>query len=291
MSIFKHAPIVKELFECYKLERNVPAARNLIRVCWKFGGPAWHVSQSVVSLFKEIEDANLQRVQYRSSDIRFIKNPSEAVQMMAVNSHWKNIGYIKCPHPRVQMAAVKQCHGRRNFWKDTPLNWINNPSHEVQLECVKLTKGYVLRYLKGNPPEEILLAAVRLNGRVIKYINKPSVEMQRIAVVSRGVALKYIKNPSVEMQMIAVQSWRHALKYIKNPSEAVQLAAIKHRPFAMRYIQNPSEAFQLAAVRLNYNAIQYIQNPSEAVQLASEACQLAAASSERIFWEKCFKSI
>jgi len=65
---------------------------------------------------------------------------------------------------------------KQNGWV---IQFIDNPSEEMQLEAVK-ENGYALYYIK-NPSEKVKLEAVKQNGYVIKYIDSPSEEMKLIA--------------------------------------------------------------------------------------------------------------
>jgi len=234
------------------------------------------------------EDMWLAAVKYDYDDeaeelaIQYVKNPSEAVQLAAVNQYWYAIRYIKNPSEAVQLAAVSE------NWR--AIQYIDNPSEAVQLVAVK-ADGDAIQYIKKpteavqiaavsnswnaiylivNPSEAVQLAAVNRKGKAIQFIKNPSEAAQLVAVKSDENTIEYIKNPSEAVQLAAVNAHGFAIEYIKNPSEAVQLAAVKEDGFAIGYIENPSEAVQIAAVKSNRNAIQYIENPSEAVQMAAE---------------------
>ena len=79
-----------------------------------------------------------------------------------------------------------------------------------------------------NPSERVQLAAVKLNGHLIKYINNPSEEVQLAAINRHADAIKYIRNASEQVQLAAVKKDGQVIEYIKNPSEEVQLVAIKN---------------------------------------------------------------
>ena len=216
-----------------------------------------------------------------------------AIQLEAVNSNSSTDGnaikYIKNPSEAVQIAAVK--------YNGPAIQYIENPSEAVQIAAVK-KNGLAIQYIK-NPSEAVQIAAVNQNSGVIKFITNPSEAVQMVAVSQNGFAIKFFTNPSEAVQLAAIKAAKpneYAIKYIKNPSEAVQIAAVNQNGFAIDFINNPSEAVQLAAVKENGYAIKYITNPSEAVQLAavnrdgyaiqniknpSEAVQLAAVKENR----------
>jgi hypothetical protein len=78
----------------------------------------------------------------RGKLIQFIDNPSEEVQLMAVNENPYSIKYIQNPSQEVQLAAVEK-----------------NP--------------YSIREIK-NPSERVQLVAVKKNPRSILFIENPT---------------------------------------------------------------------------------------------------------------------
>jgi len=79
--------------------------------------------------------------------IQRILNPSEAVQLAAVQNNENNFQYIKNPSEKVQLAAVKR-HG-------LIIEFIKNPSERVQLAAVTKS-GYAIGYI-NNPTKEVLI--------------------------------------------------------------------------------------------------------------------------------------
>jgi hypothetical protein len=168
------------------------------------------------------------------SAIKYIKNPSEAVQMAAVNQNGHTIQYIKNPTEAVQMAAVNK-------------------------------NGLTIKHIP-NPGEAVQMAAVNKNGLAIGYISNPGEAVQLAAVNRNGFALKHIKNPSEAVQLAAVNHDGFAIEYIKNPTEDIQMAAVNQNGISIGNISNPSEAVQMAAVNQNGKAIKYIENPTPSVK-------------------------
>ena len=129
------------------------------------------IGQSIIwAAFKyENDDENNMLSGY--DVIKYIKNPSEAVQLAAV----KHNGYI--------------------------INYIKNPSEDVQLAAIK-RYGHHIQYIK-NPSEAVQLAAVNQNGLAIYYINDPSEALQLAAVNQNSEAIEYIKNPTPRVLALA----------------------------------------------------------------------------------------
>ena len=80
-----------------------------------------------------------------------IENPSEAVQLAAVQSDGWAISYIENPSEASQLAAVQQ--------DGTAIEWIKNPTDEVQLAAVQqefsrleVIRQFFAYRLFNNPP-------------------------------------------------------------------------------------------------------------------------------------------
>ena len=88
--------------------------------------------------------------------------------------------------------------------------------------------------------EENLLKILKIDGYVIRFIEKPTLEMQLEAVKQNEVVIQYIKNSTVEVQLEAVKQNGWAIQYIKNPTVEVQLEAVKQDGWAIQYIKKPA---------------------------------------------------
>jgi hypothetical protein len=126
--------------------------------------------------------------------MKHIFNPSEDVQLVAVNSDPYSIQYIKNPPESVQLSLVSKM-------------------------------GHLIEYIK-NPSEAVQLVAVR-HDLAIQYINNPSEEVQLTSVSHNPHSIKYINNPSEEVQLAAVRKNPYAIQYIENPcEEAIDIARV-----------------------------------------------------------------
>ena len=113
-----------------------------------------------------------------------------------------------------------------------------------------------------NPSDEVIKAALKKNGVVIKFIKDQSYEMR-----SNPLSIEYMENLEEELQVLAVKLLWNSIKLIKNPSNKVQEEAVKTKGWAIQYIEEPSEELCFIAVENDYDSIKYIKNPKEKVQL------------------------
>lgn len=118
----------------------------------------------------------LEAVRHYGSAIQHIKNPSERMQLEAVDSpsSYKEsaLKYIKNPSEKVQRAAVKRV--------SRAIQFIKNPPEDLQIQAVK-DDAFVIQYIT-NPSETVQLAAVKNNVAVIGHITNPT-----------PAVLKYVK--------------------------------------------------------------------------------------------------
>lgn len=180
--------------------------------------------------FNLTEDDIIDSIDENPSNIKYIKDPSEKVQLMSVSKNPNMIQYIL----------------KNNI----------KPSDDVLITAIS-KKPSILEYILKNrikPSEEVQIAAIKEDNNsfsiLLNYGIKPSEEVQKIALE---------KNPYDIMTM-----YSSGIK----PSENVQIALVSSHPFYIEYIERyskASEKVQLAAVKKDPNAIKVIKDKSPAV--------------------------
>ena len=130
---------------------------------------------------EELETYNIKMISGEPSTIKYIKNPSEQLQISAVRNNGHLIEFIKNPSEEVQLASVKN--------NGYSIEYIENPSEEVQLSAV-LRSPYSIEHIieKGIiPSEQVQLAAVKENLNAFNIIkNKgivPSEQLQMLVKI------------------------------------------------------------------------------------------------------------
>jgi hypothetical protein len=130
------------------------------------------------------EEALIDIVTKNPDQIRWIEDPSEAVQLAVINTYCWSIEFIKKPTLAAQLAAVN---------RNAPtISRIKNPFHEVKI--ITVTK----------------------HGASIDCINNPTEEMKLLAVKQDGINLALIKNPSEQVQIEAIRNTTEAYFYVKD---------------------------------------------------------------------------
>lgn len=137
------------------------------------------------------EDPELQlaAVQQYSSNLYYIKNPSEAIQLAAIRQNGSAIKFIKNPSEAIQLAAVQKF--------GQAIRFIKYPSEDVQLAAVQ-QDGRALECIR-NPSEAIQLAAVQQYSSAMHCIEIPSEAVQLAAVKQDGTIIRFIKNSQIEL--------------------------------------------------------------------------------------------
>lgn len=109
-------------------------------------------------------DALLKTVITFSSIIEDIDNPSEELQLAAIQIHGTNIVYIKNPTEKVKLTAVKR-------------------------------DGNSIKYIE-NPNEELQVIAIQQDPELIQYIENPTENVQTYIINNTPHLSEKIKNPS-----------------------------------------------------------------------------------------------
>ena len=61
---------------------------------------------------------------------------------------------------------------------------------------------------------------------LIRFINKPTIEVQKFVVQKNPSFIKYIRNPAASVKTLAVQKDKEAIWKIKNPGKRLVLMAL-----------------------------------------------------------------
>ncbi len=198
-------------------------------------------------------------VQIVSNDpnvIGSIRNPSEKVQLAAVEKDFYSLEFIKNPTEKVQMSVITR--------NPTMIELIKNPTEKVQLATIQSNSSLIR--LMVNPTEKVQLAAIENNIRRIQYIKNPTEKVQLTVIKNDPHLIWFIKNPTEKVQLKVIGINPNLIDSIKDPTEKVlRLTAVTKDPSLIEYIKNPSEEIQLAAVTKDPSSIEYIKNPTPKV--------------------------
>ena len=231
----------------------------------------------------ETYENQLKAIKKYGDLIRYIENPSEEIQELAVKQNGLNIQYIINPahlnvsKPKQQFCVSEEIQKLAVQDYGMAIKYIENPSEEVQKLAIQ-QDCYAIEYIE-NPSEEIQELAIKQSSWIIKYIENPSEKIQKLAVQEDGIVIRYIENPCGEVKKLAVQQNGSAIEYIENPSEELQKIAVKQDSDNIICIMNPahlnvsepkhsfcaSEEVQKIAIRKDSDYIHYIKKPSKEI--------------------------
>lgn len=174
-------------------------------------------------------DQQIALVTRTSTAIVRIKNPSEAVQMAAVENG---------PYWIIQHIIQK----------------VGKPSEQVQLLAAKKDGWWTLKHLLDNkikPSKNVSYEAIKQNGDAIQHLIDNKIK------------------PSEDLIILALQGhnerYYNFIDYvlnIKNLSEPIKIALVKQYPDALYEFDRPSEQVCLAAVTASPLAIEYVDSDS-----------------------------
>lgn len=243
-------------------------------------------SEKVQEVMKE------EWIKKHPTQIFAFKNPSEKLQLIAVNNKVEAYLNIASPTKKVTeraMELLKTEEKQLNAMKDSLgsiISIIKNPTEKVQLESVKFN-GNNINFIK-NPSAKVQIAAITNNIFAMQYIKNPTTEVKNYyndflnneekqldMMLSTPQAIQLLKNPSENVQLQAIKYYdidmygteEHPIKYMDNPSEKVQLIVVKQKSSLIEFIKDQTKEVQLLAVQDFPSNIRYIKNPTEEMQL------------------------
>ena len=83
------------------------------------------------------------------------------------------------------------------------------------------------------------------NGHDLRFVENPTNEQIKIALIENAYALRYVKNPTDEQIKIALKRDRYQdgyiLCFVDKPTDEQVKIAIKQSPLAISYVNNPSK--------------------------------------------------
>jgi hypothetical protein len=105
------------------------------------------------------------------------------------------------------------------------------------------TKDDVVKYIDDEFLDEAMFANAVKHGCSLKSItdDNRTREMIHDAIHNNGVEIRYINNPSDELCKKAILRDPHAIQFIKNPTEEMCIIAVENNPHVIQFINNPSE--------------------------------------------------
>lgn len=145
------------------------------------------------------------------------------------------------------------------FWGTSYLEGIlkivpeNEIPEDVKIYAAQRDTGGSLLYILKNPSDNVINIALQTAGENLEHLSNPT-KQQILLGLSHETDTPWlitkIQKPTIQMQIVAVTHDPHAYKYITNPSESVKLAAVRaHGIQMLRKIKKPSEQVILTAIR------------------------------------------
>lgn len=180
----------------------------------------------------------------------------EWYQLYQVKDGYGIIG-MKNPSEKVQLAAVNQ--------NPDAILHIENPSEEVQLAAVQQNGNYIQTI--SNPSERVQLATVNQHGYFIEAIDNPSERVQMVAIKEDLGNITLINSPCEAAQIYAVKHDPFVVSLIPT-TEAVRILAVEQKPSVILHIENPSETLCKLAIEKEFpGAVISFSNPETTKKL------------------------
>ncbi len=178
---------------------------------------------------KPEEDIQLLAVSRDGRIIRYIRKQSQDVQLAAVRQNGRAIKHIINPSESVCQTAVRQ-----DGWAITT---INNPSEDVQIIAVK-SVGDIITKIKNPSVKVLLVAADKSAVATGRVKNLPEV-VQIHMIKNKATNIRYIKKPTLNVQRLAFTNLEAKLKIkaLKNPGKFHMRELIRDHPDEVEHIK------------------------------------------------------
>lgn len=148
-------------------------------------------------------------------------------QKLILNADWRSIRYIKNPCPEIQYHAIEK--------NPLAIKYIDVQDEGVVRAVLKQD----WKYLKFVKDENLLKQFINDDADLIKFVKKPSEELQVCAVHKQPEDIKYISNPTTRVQLYVVGKNPKLIQYIKKPEASVQMVAFRQDKSCANLIDNP----------------------------------------------------
>jgi hypothetical protein len=118
----------------------------------------------------------------------------------------------------------------------------------------------------ANPSPELQMLAVKANYALIKYVENPSLDLQKEVVSANPYNIQYITNAAEQIKEYVFRLSDGVFPYIKNPPLKMQQQAVEKNPYHIMYVDDPSPEMQLSAIQRTPGVYEHIRNPTPEVQ-------------------------
>ncbi|ASV44049.1 hypothetical protein PBI_SCTP2_34 [Salicola phage SCTP-2] len=228
------------------------------------------IIQKAINVNNLKKETLIDIIEYIPGIIRKIDNPSEDVQLAAVNKNVESIGFIEKPTDKVIETAIRNdpfeairsldegLFNEQIIWKvlkiePRTLNFFNRIEGFPTQKMI----DYVFQY----SPIHALEYYDNITEKQAWHILKHDVDyIHQLHDDSNG---QYPNNEMVEYAF--KQSPQEGIAYIDNPTEQQQMKAVKDNPYSIRHMKEVYPAVQLETVKQEPSLIRLVPSPTREV--------------------------
>lgn len=196
--------------------------------------------------------------------IKDIIEPSEQVQLYAIELFSLNIGYIEHPTQKVQETVISK--GNECIFK-----YIQNPSERTKRIAVYRYPKNII-YIQ-NPSKKLQQMIVNISGFNIRYLKDPEIDIQLLAIRNNIFSVKYIDNLNNKIKQEVINyiiyyrsnlsapinfNRKELIGYLGPLSYNMILDLINYEPSYLFYIKHISFIDKLKLLKLDFSLLQYL---------------------------------
>ena len=161
---------------------------------------------------------------------KFVKNPSKALEFLAVRMLGSNIRYVSEQTPILQELAIID--------DIENIKYIDNPIKSVEKKAIdELPES--IAYIK-NPRDFSILVACTYPG-LFRYVKDRSPYICEYAVKKNAENIAYVENPSLDLQRLAYHTNPELLSTIDKVDSGLLMEIIPSNPYIVTSLKNVTD--------------------------------------------------
>ena len=207
--------------------------------------------QNIIGLSRgEIPEEQVHEIISTTPELfKFVKNPSKALELLAVRMLGSNIRYVSNQNPILQSLSIiddienikyinepiKAVEKKAIDELPEAIAYINNPrDFSIMVAC---TYPGLFRYVKDRSAY-ICEYAVKKNPDNITYVENPSIDLQRIAYHANPALLESIDKVDSGLLMEIIPSNPYIVANLKNITDLQYKMALKQEPLVLLQLED-----------------------------------------------------
>lgn len=227
------------------------------------------------------DDYCLGMVSIAPECIKFVKNQTPAICKIAIEGSSNIIKYIKEP------SLAMQIHSINDAWWN--FKGLPNKTREL-CEIAVLANDYNFRHVPNDiKTPDFNIPFLQNNGLLLQHIPEPTEDEINIAISENGLAIQYVKNQTIEIVKKAIDSNPSALRFVDTKYTDIMKQIIRNDPHLIKHWNYNDDENIKELIKEKPEIICYMDHPKRDLQLY--ALNLEPSLITKIIKGRCYTDI